>query len=118
MEMNHFREKLAAERHRLEEELKKMAKPNPHQKGVWDPQMPNLNVETSDTNEMSDVFEEMDNVIGIEYQLEQQLKEVNGALERIEKGAYGFCEIDNKPIDPERLEANPAASTCVKHAGQ
>ncbi|HDI52090.1 TraR/DksA family transcriptional regulator [candidate division KSB1 bacterium] len=38
---------------------------------------------------------------------------IDQALERIEKGTYGFCHECGKPIDPERLEAVPHARFCI-----
>lgn len=36
------------------------------------------------------------------------------ALERIEAGTYGYCEICKEPIGRERLEAVPHARLCIK----
>lgn len=35
------------------------------------------------------------------------------AIRRIEGGDYGRCEVCGRPIDPERLDLLPTASTCV-----
>jgi RNA polymerase-binding transcription factor DksA len=51
----------------------------------------------------------------ISRQLEVQLVEVEAALERIEKGTYGICEISGTQIEEDRLDANPAARTCKAH---
>lgn len=45
--------------------------------------------------------------------LEDRLKEVDSALERIEKGDYGVTK-EGEMIPEERLRANPAATTLVK----
>jgi DnaK suppressor protein len=42
------------------------------------------------------------------------LREVNGALLRIETGAYGICQECEEPISVKRLEALPWAKYCVK----
>ena len=47
--------------------------------------------------------------------LQQELTEVEHALHRIEDGTYGVCEICGEPINPERLEARPAATLCIRH---
>ncbi|MFJ4836775.1 TraR/DksA family transcriptional regulator [Streptomyces sp. NPDC088746] len=44
------------------------------------------------------------------------LEEVDRALERLERGAYGRCEACGEPIPPGRLEVRPAATTCVRCA--
>jgi len=47
--------------------------------------------------------------------LELRLKEVREALERIDGGTYGICEVCQKEIPLERLQANPAAKTDMEH---
>ncbi|MDP2676903.1 MAG: hypothetical protein Q8O83_04425 [bacterium] len=115
-EFSNFRQKLEEEKTRLEGELSKIARPNPQVKGDWEVSSPDMNPMISDSNEMADTFEEMDNMVGIEYQLEERLKEVVLALERMEKGTYGVCEKGGERMDPKRLEANPAARTCIEHS--
>lgn len=41
------------------------------------------------------------------------LQRVNEALERIENGTYGICEMCGLPIPEERLEALPYANLCI-----
>lgn len=47
--------------------------------------------------------------------LEQELQDVERALQRIEQGTYGMCEVDGAPISIERLLARPAATLCIEH---
>jgi DnaK suppressor protein len=47
--------------------------------------------------------------------LRTELGGVEHALERIEAGTYGRCEECGEPINPERLEARPAATFCIRH---
>lgn len=44
------------------------------------------------------------------------LAELDGALQRLERGTYGECEGCGSRIPPERLEIRPAATTCVSCA--
>lgn len=111
-----LKKKLEDEQGRLERELSKMARPNPRVSGDWEPAPPDMNPMISDANEMADTFEEMDNMVGIEYQLEERLKEVVAALVRMKEGTYGICEKGGEKIDFKRLEANPAARTCIEHS--
>jgi DnaK suppressor protein len=46
---------------------------------------------------------------------ENEMDEVQAALDRLEDGTYGRCEICERPIDDERLEAFPAARYCIEH---
>ena len=49
---------------------------------------------------------------------EQLLEEVEAALERIEAGTYGTCELCGREIPKERLDAIPQAATCIECAGE
>jgi DnaK suppressor protein len=41
------------------------------------------------------------------------LAELDLALSRVQDGSYGNCQTCSRPIGQERLEAQPAATTCV-----
>ncbi len=45
--------------------------------------------------------------------MQDQLLDVNKALERIDEGTYGICTNCGKPIQAERLEALPSAELCI-----
>ncbi|GAB04412.1 conjugal transfer protein TraR [Gordonia amarae] len=45
-----------------------------------------------------------------------RVEEIDAALERLGRGAYGVCQTCGTPIDPERLEVLPAARQCVRCA--
>lgn len=47
---------------------------------------------------------------------EDELAKVNAALERLEKGTYGVCEVCKEPIPYDRLVAIPYTSFCIEHA--
>lgn len=47
---------------------------------------------------------------------EKELSDVEKALNAIEKGTYGICEVCHQEIPYERLEAIPNTTRCVKHA--
>jgi RNA polymerase-binding transcription factor DksA len=47
-------------------------------------------------------------------QVEAQLRDVERALDRLDDGTYGVCEICGRPIEPARLEARPAARYCLE----
>jgi RNA polymerase-binding transcription factor len=46
--------------------------------------------------------------------MENWLEQVEAALLRIREGRYGICVSCGKVINPERLEAMPAAAYCMK----
>ncbi|MDK3256479.1 TraR/DksA family transcriptional regulator [Blastococcus capsensis] len=43
----------------------------------------------------------------------RRLADVDAAVTAVEAGTYGRCEGCGRPIAPERLEARPAARTCI-----
>ncbi|MCR4284098.1 MAG: TraR/DksA C4-type zinc finger protein [Parcubacteria group bacterium] len=116
IDTKHFKEKLEEEKKVLEEELSQVGKINPNNPKDWEATAPDLNLLKADKNEMSDNFEEFENRAAVEIELEDRLKDINLALSKIEDGTYGKCEVDGKDIDNARLEANPAARTCIEHA--
>jgi sigma-B regulation protein RsbU (phosphoserine phosphatase) len=46
-------------------------------------------------------------------QLMRLLKEVDSALERMDKGSYGLCEVCQEPVEEERLVADPLTRNCL-----
>lgn len=51
--------------------------------------------------------------LSIEGDLVRSLRDVTGALERLEKGTYGICKYCHKAMDQKRLLARPTSSACV-----
>lgn len=43
-----------------------------------------------------------------------ELRAIQGALARLKRGEYGFCQRCGEPISPGRLEALPQATLCVE----
>ena len=48
-------------------------------------------------------------------QLARLLDEVDAALERMDRGAYGLCEACHEPVESERLLADPLMRFCLAH---
>lgn len=48
--------------------------------------------------------------------IREHLDEVDLALQRLDEGAYGFCEVCGREIATPRLEALPATRYCIDHA--
>lgn len=111
-----FKKLLEEEKIKLEKELSLIARKNPENPEDWEVKAPEMNPMVSDQSELADMFEELETQAGLEYQLEERLKKVNAALKRIEDGGYGVCSVCGEKIDEKRLEANPLADTCIKHA--
>jgi RNA polymerase-binding transcription factor DksA len=65
----------------------------------------------ADENIEADAVEEWNERRALVAQLEIRYRNITRALEKIENGTYGICEISGEPIEEERLQANPAART-------
>jgi RNA polymerase-binding protein DksA len=50
---------------------------------------------------------------GLEEGARDTLVEIDAALQRIEDGTYGICEVCGKPIGAERLNALPWTRLCI-----
>lgn len=102
--------KLEGEKKLLEKELSQFAKPtgNP---GDYETQHDVIGEDQDDN--ATEVEEYADN-LALENNLEGQLKEVTEALERIEKGTYGYCDNCGQMMSLERLRAYPAARKCIR----
>ena len=42
------------------------------------------------------------------------LKKIDEAMEKIEKGTYGICEVCGEEINIKRLEARPVTTMCIE----
>ncbi len=115
-EIEQLKIKLVAEQAELEEELGGIGQKSPQSAGGWEATTGGMEVDSADDNEVADKFEELEENTGLVNKLDLQLTEVKAALERMDKGTYGICETCGKPIEKERLEANPSARTSIKHA--
>lgn len=112
MNYSEFKEILEKKRQQLEKELEGFATKDPNVKGDWDskfPRTPEGNLE-----EAAGEVEEYSTRLHVEFSLENQLRDVNNALERIKKGSYGTCENCKKQISLDRLKISPEAGTCQK----
>lgn len=83
---------------------------------AWAERQADLSEDTEDRNILADKFEENTTNDSIARELVVRHNSIKEALGRIEAGTYGLCVTCNKPISQGRLDANPAASTCIEHA--
>jgi len=111
-----LRKRLEEERDELSRELSKHGKKVGDRPDNWTGTGDELQVDSADRNEVADQIEELVGNIRIVESLEEQYRDAVHALEKIENGTYGTCEVCNKHIPVERLEANPAARACIEHA--
>ncbi len=111
-----LKRRLEKEKREIEKQLKKFAKKDIKLAGDWDTKFPKFNGETGLEIKAEEV-EEYERLLPVEYTLELKLREIERALEKMEKGKYGICEKCGKEIEEEKLKANPATKFCLKCKG-
>ena len=57
---------------------------------------------------------EMEKNVSLLEQVDDELLEVEAAIQRLDRGTYGSCQACGRPIGDERLEAMPATRFCVE----
>lgn len=114
LDLKKFKKQLEKEKKRLTKELTSFAKRDKNLKGNWRAKFPVFGNDRSHKDENAEEVEAYSSLLSVEYNLENRLKDINKALEKIEKGKYGICEICNASIELERLRVAPEASLCVK----
>ncbi|MHB8710250.1 MAG: TraR/DksA family transcriptional regulator [Minisyncoccota bacterium] len=114
MKTEHFRKKLEAEKTKLESEMGGIGRRNLRVPDDWEPVPPETGTE-ADLADQADVITSREGNAAILADLEARYDTVLAALSRIEKKTYGICEVCSGTIEEARLEADSAATTCVKH---
>ena len=105
MNTDAYKVKLEEEKVRLEEELGTVGRRNPSNPADWE----------AVPDDRADLIEGFEANTAILKELETRYNNVLAALDRIEKGTYGICEVSGEQIEEERLSADPAARTCKAH---
>lgn len=118
MDIGSFKQKLEEELRSVEANLGTVGRRNPDTPGDWEPTPGTIEVNPAEDEERAEKFEELENREAILNPLELRWRDVTRALGKIEAGNYGTCEICSKEIERERLEANPAARTCIEHLAE
>ncbi|MDP3661491.1 MAG: hypothetical protein Q8R17_01405 [bacterium] len=111
----HFEEKLTAELAELKAELESVGRKNPDNPNDWQATPEKMDTLTADETEIADSLEAFEGNTAILKQLEIRYNEVKTALARVGASTYGLCEKGGEVIESDRLEANPAATTCKAH---
>ena len=115
--LEELKEKLEKGKEALEKELEGFAKKDEKLKGDWDTRFPSFDGgETGGAalEKAADEVEEYEARLPVEYSLENRLRDINLALEKIKKEKYGICEKCGKEIPLERLKVSPEARFCLK----
>ncbi|MBX2866487.1 TraR/DksA C4-type zinc finger protein [Candidatus Kaiserbacteria bacterium] len=110
-----YKTRLEEELKELTAELKTIGVHDPENTENWIESGADLNDPSADPLDVADRTEEYGERRATVAVLETRYNNITRALEKIEKGTYGICEISGEEISPERLDANPAARTCTAH---
>lgn len=103
---------LASQRAALEEERETLRKEIKEQGADPDSEGVGLDFERGFADSAQSTAERA-RVISLVEGLRHNLRDVEHALAKIERGTYGLCERCGKRIDRERLEALPSARVCI-----
>jgi len=68
----------------------------------------------NDTSDMASDAAEGDTTLRIAEGQTLEAGEIERAIEKVDNGTYGICEMCNKAINVERLEFLPSATHCIK----
>lgn len=115
IDYEHFKAKLEKEKELVEKELAEVGKKNPDNPSDWEAAPGDRDISQADDNTLADSIEEYEENVAIVNTLENRYKDIKIALDKIEEGTYGICEVCGKEIEGDRLEANPSAQTCKIH---
>ena len=114
--LNELKKKLEKEKANIEKALRTFADKDKNVKGDWDTRFPKWDGDSGSSalERAADQVEEYSTLLSVEHSLENKLKDINSALEKMKKGRYGKCDKCGKEISEERLKAYPEAKNCSK----
>ncbi len=113
-----FKTRLLEDLRLVTKELETLGVQNPEVASDWIPVANDTEGAEADHNVLADKYEDLVTREGIVAELETRFNNITRALKKIEDGTYGICELSGDPIELERLNANPAARTCIAHREQ
>jgi RNA polymerase-binding transcription factor DksA len=117
IDYEYFKNKLEIEKEELEKELVKVGRINPDNPGDWEarPVLEDRDVSQADENTVADSIEEYEDNAAIVTTLEKRYNDIKSGLDKIKHNVFGLCQICQKEIEFDRLDANPSARTCKEH---
>ncbi|GIW63562.1 MAG: hypothetical protein KatS3mg091_364 [Patescibacteria group bacterium] len=104
-ELEKIKKRLLEEEKRVSEDIKDLEKADPFAD-------PNRLLENEADEDAREELEH-ENIEAQIKQLKSLQRDIKSALELIEKGEYGICQMCGKPIGKQRLELIPYAKLCV-----
>ena len=115
MDTESYKNRLTDMLSELETELKTVGVNDPTNPSDWVATPEGVAVGKADPNVVADQVEDWEERRSTVAALETRYNNIRRALDKIEAGTYGVCEISGEQIEADRLDANPAARTCKAH---
>lgn len=111
-----FKQRLETELDQVTEQLRSLGRQNPEVPKDWIIAKSDVgDKDQADENVTADEREEWHINSPILDELETRRNNLVYALKKLDTGQFGVCEVCGSKIEAERLEANPAARTCLTH---
>ncbi|MFJ8528274.1 TraR/DksA C4-type zinc finger protein [Bacillus sp. NPDC094106] len=111
-QINHFKSILEQQQQELEQTLQNHESEN---RASERESVGELSAYDNHPGDMATELYEREKDFGLIELWNKQLQDTKHALEKIEAGTYGICEVSGEEIPLERLEAMPTATTCIEH---
>lgn len=110
-----YKETLLTIKEKIEGDLKELGVHNPQVKSDWVATPEEAVGDEADSNVAADQVENWEERRATLATLETEYNNVVAALQKMEDGQFGKCEVCNEAIETDRLTVNPAARTCKSH---
>ena len=101
--MSQWRARLESQRQEVQERIDKIRRAEQQETAGGE-------TDTAHEWENADVRDDLLAVAG------QELRQIDAALQRIDLGTYGLCEVCEEPIAEKRLDVLPFATRCIECA--
>jgi len=118
IDYDYFKKKLEEEKKLVEKELEKVGRRNPDNLSDWEAKPVAPDASQADENTVADAIEGYEENMSLVNTLESRYQDIRSGLDKIKHNVYGTCQVCNKEIEFDRLDANPSARTCKEHMDQ
>ena len=105
-----IKKELLSRKRQIEGDLKSFTKKDEHQKDDHRTKFPDYGDKSDESVQEIDDYTTN---LATERVLEDTLRDISNALDRVAKGTYGICKYCKKEIGEKRLLARPVANTCI-----
>lgn len=106
LDLEKYRERLLEEQAKLNEEIGRVSE-------LSEPTPDDRQITAASAPVIAEVIDVQDTIANLK---SNRMAQINAALQSIDDGTYGTCIRCGKKIDPRRLDADPAAMTCIECA--